>query len=260
MTYAPHSDAAFEIWDRLSELGTADTEAALCELLQRLVSLCRADHGFWVGSARLEHLAGNGPAGAWRSRKVYCPDSRPETEAGLARALQPGDSQDVTAALTALFEGAGEVRVTRWDSSPQAYDTGGGTGNGPGGNHDALIISTPIGDYTESHIVLERCRPPAFGSRECQIATHVMRGLKWFQRRVILSFGVQLTESSLSPVERRIVHALLTDKTEAQIAADLGQTGNTTHSYITGLYRKLDVNSRASLAALWLGDPVHKIS
>ncbi|MFX1767850.1 PAS domain S-box protein [Paraburkholderia sp. A1RI-2L] len=56
----------------------------------------------------------------------------------------------------------------------------------------------------------------------------------------------------LAPYERRVLKLLLTEATEKQIAERLGLAVSTTHSYITGIYRKFGVRGRAGLMSRWL--------
>lgn len=58
--------------------------------------------------------------------------------------------------------------------------------------------------------------------------------------------------SILAPYERKVVELLLTEATEKQIAERLGLAASTTHSYITGIFRKYGVRGRAGLMSLWL--------
>jgi PAS domain S-box-containing protein len=56
----------------------------------------------------------------------------------------------------------------------------------------------------------------------------------------------------LAPHERKVLELLLTEATEKQIAERLGLAVSTTHSYITGIFRKYGVRGRAGLMSLWL--------
>nr|WP_285230655.1 helix-turn-helix transcriptional regulator [Stenotrophomonas sp. ISL-67] len=56
----------------------------------------------------------------------------------------------------------------------------------------------------------------------------------------------------LAPHEKRVLQLLLTEATEKQIAEKLGLAVSTTHSYVTLIFRKFGVRSRAGLMALWL--------
>lgn len=58
--------------------------------------------------------------------------------------------------------------------------------------------------------------------------------------------------SVLARHERKVLELLLTDANEKQIAERLGLAASTTHSYITGIFRKYGVRGRAGLMSLWL--------
>ena len=62
---------------------------------------------------------------------------------------------------------------------------------------------------------------------------------------------------ALAPHERRVLNLLLTEAGEKQIAERLGLAVSTTHSYITGIYRKFGVRGRAGLMSLWLRHLLH---
>jgi DNA-binding CsgD family transcriptional regulator len=78
---------------------------------------------------------------------------------------------------------------------------------------------------------------------------------------------------ALSQRECQIVQALFDDQKESAIADDLGISQHTVHTHIERLYRKLEVNSRASLVgrvfveylSLWNGaegqpEPPHELA
>jgi PAS domain S-box-containing protein len=58
--------------------------------------------------------------------------------------------------------------------------------------------------------------------------------------------------ADLAPHEQKVLELLLSDATEKQIAEKLGLAVSTTHSYITGIFRKFGVRGRAGLMSLWL--------
>lgn len=64
-----------------------------------------------------------------------------------------------------------------------------------------------------------------------------------------LMVSPELTER-LAPYERKVLQQLLTDLSEKQIADQLGLAVSTTHFYITGIFRKLQVRGRAGLMSL----------
>ena len=48
---------------------------------------------------------------------------------------------------------------------------------------------------------------------------------------------------------------LLTERVEKELAYELALTLATTHTYISGLFRKFGVSDRSGLTALWLRKP-----
>jgi DNA-binding NarL/FixJ family response regulator len=57
------------------------------------------------------------------------------------------------------------------------------------------------------------------------------------------------TPESLSPRLRQTLACLVEGDTEKQVAARLGVSHATVHEYVTALYRRFGVNSRAQLLA-----------
>jgi DNA-binding NarL/FixJ family response regulator len=51
----------------------------------------------------------------------------------------------------------------------------------------------------------------------------------------------------LSPREIQVIRGVCQDRKEAEIAADLGLSSYTVHTYVDRVYRKLQVNSRVEL-------------
>jgi DNA-binding CsgD family transcriptional regulator len=69
----------------------------------------------------------------------------------------------------------------------------------------------------------------------------------------MLHHGLLIARGPLTPMERRLVSLLLTERVEKEIADELAITLATTHTYITDLFRKFGVSGRSGLTALWLG-------
>lgn len=71
-------------------------------------------------------------------------------------------------------------------------------------------------------------------------------------RRPVMERGLAHASAPLALYEKRVLELLLTDASEKQIADRLGLTVSTTHSYITGIFRKFRVRGRAGLMSLWI--------
>jgi DNA-binding CsgD family transcriptional regulator len=95
----------------------------------------------------------------------------------------------------------------------------------------------------------------SFAPYDRDLLAYALRPLKWFHRRVMLHHGLLIARAPLTPMERRLVSLLLTERVEKEIAYELALTLATTHTYISGLFRKFGVSGRSGLTALWLGKP-----
>ncbi|MCC8392568.1 PAS domain S-box protein [Paraburkholderia sp. MMS20-SJTR3] len=82
-----------------------------------------------------------------------------------------------------------------------------------------------------------------------QLRVGVARDVTEFHRRKAMPPTLLAV---LAPYERKVLDLLLTEATEKQIAEQLGLAVSTTHSYITGIFRKYGVRGRAGLMSLWL--------
>ena len=92
----------------------------------------------------------------------------------------------------------------------------------------------------------------AFSDQDTALVARVLRGLKWFHRRLMLEHHLLVASTPLSPAERRTLSELLTSAPEKEIAARLGLSANTVHQYAKAIYRKYGVKGRTGLVSLWL--------
>lgn len=88
-------------------------------------------------------------------------------------------------------------------------------------------------------------------STEHRLRIGVARDVTALRTPSELSHLAQL-KAHLAPHECKVLHLLLTEAAEKQIADQLGLATSTTHSYITSIYRKFGVRGRAGLMSLWL--------
>ena len=85
-----------------------------------------------------------------------------------------------------------------------------------------------------------------------QVRIGVARDVTDLKQARMLNQGLLLASAPLAPHELKVLEQLLTDATEKQIAQRLGLAVSTTHSYVTNIFRKFGVRSRAGLLSLWL--------
>ncbi|SDS41575.1 helix-turn-helix transcriptional regulator [Pseudomonas oryzae] len=89
-----------------------------------------------------------------------------------------------------------------------------------------------------------------------QVRIGVARDVTDLKQARMLNQGLLLSSTPLAPHELKVLELLLTDATEKQIAQRLGLAVSTTHSYVTNIFRKFGVRSRAGLMSLWLSHTV----
>jgi DNA-binding CsgD family transcriptional regulator len=121
------------------------------------------------------------------------------------------------------------------------------------GIEDRIWISFPVNADAESHFIFNRRRPHRrFTRRELKLAAYALRGVAGFHRQALLSYGLLIARTPLSPMQRRVLALLLTDASEKGMAETLRQSFHTTHTHVRDVFRRFGVASRASLMAVWL--------
>lgn len=257
---AERLEAIHCLWDDLADFPASRTDDALLHLMQRLREWFDAGDVVWVGGARLSRgpAARRDPQSGWRGLVVRHLKADPGTLERSARATQ---TQDTDPGLTtrALVADAGRFRIRRMHDGLVDMATFRRTAHYRAfyeevGIVDRMFVAFPINADAESFYLLDRMSGSRrFSAADADLVGYIMRGLKWFQRELLLSHGLLLADQPLSPMERRILSLLLTARTEKEIAAELKQSPSTTHKYITGILRKFGVRGRTGLLALWLG-------
>lgn len=253
-------EAAHQIWDEVSAFPAGRVEEALIHLMKAVANEIEADNAVWVGAIRLSRspASSNDPQRGWRGLAVRHMLPVPLV---LDRGTEAAKQQDTDPALTtrALVANAGAFRVSRLRDGFVDFKSFQKTLHyrvfyKEVGITDRMFIGTPVNKDAEGFLLFDRFhRKKQFTVGEATFAAHVLRGLKWFHRELLLSLGLLVAKEPLTVTEQRIVSLLLTEKSEKEIAAELNQTPTTTHKYITGILRKFGVSGRTGLLALWLG-------
>lgn len=257
-------ESLFAIWDGLAEFDPSEVDAALRHLFEALAGLLGADNAFWFAAVRLVSgaAANQDPGHGWRMRSVeiWRPDDEKQER---FRLLQKSiDRQgDVPVGLTTstITGEAGRFRVHRlhdgwidfkaFESTPH-YDF---FYRRPRID-DRIWVVVPLGADTESYFVIDKISTRTrFSASDAELAGFVLRGIKWFHRALVLSHGLFVARSPLTATERRVIHLLLTGRSEKEIADALGSSIGNTHNHVGQIFRKFGVRSRAELMAIWLG-------
>jgi len=247
-----------DLWDRVADLGSTHVDEALSLLTSELTSLLGAQHCFWIGALRVSNIAERDPIRGWRPRFVRQFDPRPEREIAKREHCRRVEEGEIDPSLVINLRDAGRFRVSikhemvpeEWYQS-EFYQTL----FEPFAMRDIIYAVTPLGEDLESWFGFERdgADQPLFGEDERALLDYAVRPLRWFHRQLVLHYGVVLAREALTRSERRVLQLLLTERSEAEIAAELSLSPTTVHSYCTSIYRKFAVRGRAGLTALWLG-------
>lgn len=245
------------LWDELSEFEAAKNEDALMHLLATVAEMVGAQNAYWMGVVRLTDDERDLLHG-WRPRLLRYLRPLPNDEKfsqQKIRSIQRGKGDEAQIAHTRL---AGTYRACRLRDlvSPAWFHGESYQGYLDRSVHDSLVVGVPVNSMAEAYYGFLRMRADdPFTEAQRDVAFHALRGLTWFHRQVLLAHGVHAARAPLSPMERRLLALLLTDRSEKLIAADLGVTASTVHTYVRDVLRKLGVSGRGGLISLWLGRP-----
>jgi DNA-binding CsgD family transcriptional regulator len=251
--------AIHTLWDELSDFPAAQTDAALVHLMKTVCGWLRADDAVWIGGVRVAHgtAARRDPQHGWRGlalRRLVA------TPAVLSMSQQAMRDQDTDPGMTtrAITAQAGTFRVQRLRDGFLDFAAFRRTAHyrayyeAPGIT-DRVWAAFPVNGDAESYFLFDRVGSKRrFSRADAALVALVLRGIKWFHRQLLLSHNLLLAQVPLSPMQRRMLFILLSDKKEKEIAAQLGFTPGTTHQYAVDLYRRFGVKGRAGLMALWL--------
>lgn len=256
MPDAPLLERVHCLWDELAEFEAAKCDVAVRHLLTSVAGLVDAQNAYWLGAVRLEEDVRDARLG-WRPRILRYLHLSPNDEAYVRdRTRSLILSPSVDEATVAQSRLAGSYRAYRLSDlvsrdwfRRESYGACLG-----GGVLDFLVVGVPVSKTAEGYYGFLRTRlNDPFTEAQRNIALYAMRGLTWFHRKVLLSEGLIVAKSPLSPMERRVLSLLLTEHPEKLIAANLDLAATTLHTYVSDIYRKFGVSGRTGLTALWLG-------
>ena len=244
-----------DLWDELADFDASEFKAASRHLITVLAERFSLLNVTWAGAVRLtagERAQSDDVMRRWRvaatqSLHPYVPPphriyDRPESDPSMDIPLR-----DLGRFRNYTFR---HELPAAWFESPffqRHY--------GVHGIKDATFVGFPINADGESHFGFWADR--ILEDETVALIAYALRGLKWFHRRLMLSHGLMLASSPLTPTEHLVTRLLLTDASEKQIALQLGLATSTTHQHVVTIYRKFGVHSRVGLMSLWLNRPPH---
>lgn len=249
------------LWDELADFEAADSKRALLHLMKTVSAWINADNALWVGGVRMMRgvAARRDAQHGWRGRAVqHWRELHAITRRRAQLAIREQDVAPsmTTTALTArtgifrsyrLHDGFVELAAFKHTAHYRIFYEDIGIS-------DRMWTVFPVNRDAESYFIFDRYRrEKKFRKADEELMAFVLRGVKWFHRQLMLQHGLLLAGSALTAAEQKIVSLLLTDKSEKEIAKELGRSFHTTHRHVSEIFRKFGVNSRAGLMALWLG-------
>lgn len=122
-------------------------------------------------------------------------------------------------------------------------------------NYYHLLHVLHVHEGLEIYLCLGRVAPPSFTTHELALVEPLTRGLLPYIVRYCMVLGLMPGQEATTPREQETLQHLLCGLSEKEIGVAMGLTHRSAHQYVTTIYRKLQVNSRAQLMALWLNPP-----
>lgn len=245
------------LWDTLAGFDVPRHDEALDYLLRTLCELVNAQNANWLGTVRLPEVTPGDQLQGWRVRMHRYLHPNPAFESAVRQQIALVDQQRIDSNIVRNVAFAGCLRANRLeDLAPPEWFASDYYHRFflEVGRVDAIWAGCPVSADTEVYLGLFRATGmPRFTVAERDTVLAALRGLKWFHRQYLLSHGLLVASTPLTPVEREVLKQLLAGQTEKEIAKTQDRGIHTVHEHVKALYRKFGVKNRATLMALWLG-------
>lgn len=281
--FSAQMNSLFQLWDKLAAYPAGELDGALRFLMKWISHAIDADNVVWIGAVRVLSAddARKDPFLGWRlrGRRPLRNDPAPYrkqlasyyfsehygklTPTYYQRSHEEQKDAHVGMTGRAAVAGAGKFRIHRLRDGWIDFRAFRKTLHyrfyyEEPGIIDRIWIGFPINGNSESFFLIDRFQNKNknrrhFSQAEAVLAGAAVRGIPEFHRRLFLNIGLLVGDKPLSPMEQQVLQGLLGGRTEKEIATTTGQKVTTTHTYVTNLYAKFGVKSRAALMALWLG-------
>lgn len=249
-------EAVYSLWDDLSDRHVSKPDEATAQFMSALCDLVGAWNATWAGAVQFDRAATDDPLQGWRvgaMQALHPVEPHPDDE-HFKEILKVWDRREIDPSFLLPMRGVGTFRTYSFRRElPKSWFNGPfyNTHYGSMGTHDAVFVAFPLNGDCESHFGFYSRR--RFTDSQIDLLTDAIRGIKWFHRARMMSSGLLVASSPLTPTERRVLHFLLSKASETEIAAQLDLAGSTTHQHVKSIFRKFGVRSRAALMSLWFG-------
>lgn len=245
-----------ELWGELGDLGVADVDRAWAHAWQRISELMDSQGGFTTVQRRVEAPVDDFLFGFRMAfNHSHGPDSQLRQERWRAWiAENPGFSRDPLVRQMLAEAGRPRTFIQPRIVAPRTFD------RAPIRRlfdeldvEDRLISVIPIAPGLEISFGFDRLRGAgAYREHDRQMLAAIMSGLGPLAKAVVRSHGLMPGQSKLSPREREVLAYLLGPLGEKEIADRLDLSPAYVHQIVVAIYRKLGVQSRPELMAMWL--------
>jgi DNA-binding CsgD family transcriptional regulator len=252
-------DAIYQLWDDLADFGPRRSREALIHCMSCVSALIGAQNAVWLGAVRMAtgDYASRDPLLGWRMGAIeilHPALSDPRRAAAAVKDLEKWEPAPTTKALLA---GVGRHRTYSLQSGMVDLEAYQKTEHydyfyRQAGIRDRIWSLSPVNEDIGSIFLFDLREEGRFSPEALDLVARTMRGLKGFHRQVLTSHGLGVSETPLTPAEKRLVPELLTGASEKEIAQRLSLTPATAHQYAVGLYRKFGARGRTEFMALWL--------
>ncbi|KAF0223681.1 MAG: LuxR family transcriptional [Rhodospirillaceae bacterium] len=250
------NDAVIQLWDKLADFDAVKTDDACLYLMTRLADMLAAKNVGWIGAVRTADDPCD-PLRGWRIAQIKYLVDDPLNAVGIEELRRRWAKREVDPLSLRTLEGAGNqfrtlsIRQTMpSDWFEQSYYK---TLFESRDVYDCIFALFPLSKDAECVFSVQASsRRGAFTAEDTALVAQIVRGMKWFHRRLMLEHHLLVASTPLSPAERRTLTELLTDASEKEIAARLGLSANTVHQYAKSIYHKYGVRGRTGLMSLWL--------
>lgn len=251
-------EAVSSLWRELADLPAARNTEALVHCMEKLRQIVGACNVSWMATVRDGCPEPGDPMQGWDAGDIVVLHDADAYARRNEQTLAQFATEVVDPQSAAMVAGAGTTRAVlrsavlpgkAWERSWLRREI-----LRPLGVDDRLVGSFPVSATAESYFALDRAagdRP--FDARERDLLHLFLAGCPTFHREQLRVRGLTGPAVRLSPREKSVLELLLTRLSEQEMAEALGLSFHTVHQYVKSVYRKLQVNSRAELASLWLG-------
>ena len=253
-------EQVFELWDELAAIPSAETDRAWRHLVSTIAGWIQSDMVYSVVNVRFLHGedAARDLLFGWRIKVITFLDPPPQPVQVAADRHVEHRVKDHGMTTIAAARGSGVFRVERLHAGFVDMDAFRKTEYYQThfvafGIHDQISVGCPISPEVELfYVFIRRELKTLYSEAEAELVGFALRGLSWMHRQLIYSHGLLVAQEPLTTTQRDVLRLLLTDKTEKEIATELGQSFHTTHTHVKDIFRKYNVKSRAGLMAVWL--------